>query len=374
MSKIENPFLVYGYESPEYFCDREQETRALIESLVNGANVTLLSPRRYGKTGLIHNAFYQLRSQHSDIACFYIDIYSTKSLTDFVLLLGKAIIGQLDTPTQRAEGFVQKFFRSAQLTLGIDPMTGLPQVGVGFQPAQTIPTLEEIFAYIAQADRICYIAIDEFQQVRDYPEKNVEELLRTYVQRTQNVHFIFAGSKLHMMDEMFSSPRHPFYRSTDRLPLDILPEDVYYDWAVERLARNNIRMEKTVFHSIYEQVDGVTWYMQAILNHLYRHAGVAIDEELVAATIREIIRSEEDGYKRQYHLLTLLQARLLTAIAKEKIVSTPTAGAFIRDYHLNSVSSVQRALQFLLDEEFIYKSESGYIVYDRFMGMWLRRM
>lgn len=129
-----------------------------------------------------------------------------------------------------------------------------------------------------------------------------------------------------------------------------------------------------MFHSIYEQVDGVTWYMQAILNHLYRHAGAAVDEELVASTVREIICNEEDGYKRQYHLLTLLQARLLTAIAKEKIVSAPTSGTFIRDYHLNSVSSVQRALQFLLDEEFIYKSESGYIVYDRFMGMWLRRM
>lgn len=372
MSKIENPFLMCGYEGPEFFCGREKETLALIESLTNGANVTLLSPRRYGKTGLIHNAFYHLKSQRPDVSCFYIDIYSTKSLADFVLLLGKTIIGQLDTPAQRAEGFIQRFFRSSQLTLGIDPMTGLPQVGVAFQPAQTIPTLEEIFAYIAQADRTCYIAIDEFQQVGEYPEKNVEELLRTYVQRTQNVHFIFAGSKLHMMDEMFSTPRHPFYRSTDRLPLDVLSEDIYYDWAAERLAKNQIQMDRDIFHAIYQQVDGVTWYMQAILNHLYRHPGSVITNQNVETVIREIIRSEEDGYKRQYHLLTLLQARLLSAIAKEKIVSAPTAGAFIRNYYLNSVGSVQRALKFLLDEEFIYKSEDGYIVYDRFMGMWLR--
>lgn len=131
-------------------------------------------------------------------------------------------------------------------------------------------------------------------------------------------------------------------------------------------------MSKDVFHTIYEQVDGVTWYVQAILNHLYRHANVDVHEDNVADVIREIIRSEEDGYKRQHHLLTLLQARLLRAIAREKIVSAPTAGSFIRTYHLNSVSSVQRALQFLLDEEFVYKSESGYIVYDRFMGMWLK--
>ena len=51
MKELENPFVVYGYVSPIYFCDREQETYDLITALSNGRNVTLMSPRRMGKTG-----------------------------------------------------------------------------------------------------------------------------------------------------------------------------------------------------------------------------------------------------------------------------------------------------------------------------------
>lgn len=50
--KLANPFIYQGYESPEYFCDREVETKTLMSHLKNGRNVTLISPRRLGKTGL----------------------------------------------------------------------------------------------------------------------------------------------------------------------------------------------------------------------------------------------------------------------------------------------------------------------------------
>ena len=59
MSK--NPFLLYGYDGPEYFCDRESETKRIISALRNGRNITLLSPRRMGKTGLIFQNIVRLR-------------------------------------------------------------------------------------------------------------------------------------------------------------------------------------------------------------------------------------------------------------------------------------------------------------------------
>lgn len=84
--------------------------------------------------------------------------------------------------------------------------------------------------------------------------------------------------------------------------------------------------------------------------------------------------SEEEDYKRLYHLLTANQARLLLAIAKEHTVAEPLAGLFIKTYNLKSASSVQRSLKFLADNEYIYRTEKGYIVYDRFFGLWLDRM
>ena len=41
-----NPFLITGYQGPDYFCDREKETASLMSALKNGRNITLISPRR----------------------------------------------------------------------------------------------------------------------------------------------------------------------------------------------------------------------------------------------------------------------------------------------------------------------------------------
>lgn len=67
MIEPRNPFLIYGYHSPAYFCDRESETQKLISALRNGRNVTLISPRRMGKTGLIKQAFFLMQQADKEI-------------------------------------------------------------------------------------------------------------------------------------------------------------------------------------------------------------------------------------------------------------------------------------------------------------------
>ena len=57
--KTKNPFVIEGYVSPDYFCDREKETALLTRHLTNGCNVTLMAPRRLGKSGLVFNCFNQ---------------------------------------------------------------------------------------------------------------------------------------------------------------------------------------------------------------------------------------------------------------------------------------------------------------------------
>ncbi len=371
---IENPFLLYGYEGPEYFCDREEETKQLMESMHNGTNITLISPRRMGKSGLIHHTFRTIEEQNSNYRCFYIDLYPTRSLSDFVNLLGKAVIGQLDTPLQKAEGFVTKFFRSAQLTFGVDPYTSLPQVSLSFAPQNSQQTLEEIFAYMAQSKVTCYIALDEFQQIGEYLQDNVEAILRSLLERIHNVHIIFSGSKQHIMETMFSSPKHPFYRSTERMHLHPLDEDKYYTFARHFLQQKDVQLPKDIFHYIYEMVDGVTWYIQAILHRLYRMSSTEVTVAVVQQAIVAIIKSEEDDYKKQYHHLTQVQAILLRAVASEGEAKQLTSGIFVKKYHLRSASSVQRALAALVEEEYLYPTEEGYIVYDRFMAIWLRSL
>lgn len=372
MRKIDNPFLLYGYEGPEYFCDRKKESEDIISSLTNGCNLTLMSPRRYGKTGLIRHVFHKIKEMDNDAVCFYIDIYATNSLYDFVQTFAKAIVGKLDTPLQKAENAITKVFKGSQITMSTDFMTGLPQMSLSFSPQSSESTLDEIFSYIAQSKRRCYIAFDEFQQVLEYPEKNVEALLRTHIQTMSNARFIFSGSRLHMMMEMFNSPKHPFYRSTEKLSLHTLDEAVYFAFVEDKLREKNVSISLEVFHDIYDSVDGVTWYIQSVMNRLYRLSDMEVTRKKLDEVVRQIILSEEEDYKRLFHMLTANQANLLLAIAREGCVAEPMSGPFISRHQLKTASSVQRALKYLADEEYVYLSDKGYIVYDRFFGVWLR--
>jgi uncharacterized protein len=68
---IKNPFLIAGYHSPAYFCDRERETEKIISALTNDRNISLISPRRIGKTGLILHVFNQLSTGKISILLLY---------------------------------------------------------------------------------------------------------------------------------------------------------------------------------------------------------------------------------------------------------------------------------------------------------------
>ena len=375
MEELKNPFLMYGYVGEEYFCDREQETSELLAALKNGRNVTLRSPRRIGKTGLIMHTFHLLeQTRKEDVKCFYVDLFSTHTLDDFVIAFGKAVIGQLDTPMQKMQNFVITFFKSCRLYFSADPLTGAPTLGIDLVEKDSQKTLEEIFAYINQSGRECYIAFDEFQQITEYPEKGIEALLRTHIQQCPQTRFIFSGSKQHLMSEIFTSPKRPFFRSTDKLTLDVIAEQTYYKFAKRWFDSIDTILTEAVFHTIYSLVDGSTWYVQYILNRLFELRPKTVSDELVRESIDYIVQREQDDYRHWYNLLTVNQAQVLRAIAKEHCVASPTAQTFISKYHLPAVSSVRRVIDYLTDKEYIYPSDNGYIVYDRFMAIWLERL
>ena len=371
---LTNPFIYQGYESPKYFCDREVETKTLLSHLKNGRNVTLISPRRIGKTGLIKNTFYHLKEQEKDATCLYIDIFATKNLHDFVELLGVMVINEI---VRKNASFIEKtisFFSALRPVLSMDPLTGEPSVSITVEPSKEDITIQSIFNYLNDSEQEVYIAIDEFQQIAEYPEKGTEALLRSYIQFAQHVHFIFSGSKFHLMAEIFGSPKHPFYQSTEMMGLKPLDSDVYYDFCLQFFKEKGGNIEKDIFEYLYNMFEGHTWYIQCIMNRLYEANTNVESTEQVNAAILSILAGREPQFESLSQFFTDNQFSLLKAIAKEGIVAQPTAGRFINSHNLSGASSTKAALKVLENKELVYRKPEGYIIYDRFMDLWLKRL
>lgn len=334
MEQLNNPFVIYGYKGAGYFCDRKKETEVIMKALQNERNIVLISPRRIGKTGLIHHVFENISKQEPETHCFYLDINATRNLSQFIQLLAKTVIGKV--PSQRED------------------------------------SLKHIFEYLKQSEKRIYIAIDEFQQIAEYPEDGTEALLRSYIQFLPNVYFIFAGSKQHIMTDMFLSAKRPFYQSSQILNLPLINQDEYHHFANRWMGTRNLTMDPDTFAYLYNKVDGQTWYIQDILNRLYQNGKEITTAEIDDVTL-ELVNEQEVAFVNYYDSLTDNQAALLSAIAQDKAVTSILSQDFISRHNLPAASSVSLALKTLINREFIYKYNGSYIIYDRFFGMWLRK-
>lgn len=371
--KPNNPFLITGYYSPDYFCDRVVESETMINALHNGRNVTLIAPRRMGKTGLVKHLFYQLKEEQPDIVTFYMDIYSTQNLAHFIRLLASTVLGQLDSAPQKAVSRVGQFLKSCRPSFTFDELTGAPKVTIDLAPSSEESTLKEIFEYLQSSEKRCYIAIDEFQQIAEYPEKGVEALLRSYIQFMPNINFIFAGSKQHVMQEIFLSAKRPFYQSTQTVSIDRIDKAEYYHFAAPFFKQQGRNLDEPTFDYLYTKFRGHTWYIQVLLNRLYGYSE-SIDIQLVNHAIEEVVLESTYSYENLLNAYTASSVKLLKAIAKAAPVKEINAGDFIAAYKLKAASSVNSALKKLLSNEMIYRTVEGYIVYDHFMAIWLARI
>jgi len=371
---MKNPFLLKGYMSAEYFCDRKKETADLMRFLMNENNVVLVSPRRMGKTGLIKHCFYQ-KEILKNYNTFFVDIYATHNLQEFVYKLGKEIFEQLKP---RGKRFVDKFFSviaSLRPAFKLDERTGTPVFDIGIGEIRSAEiTLEEIFKYLNSSDKPCIVAIDEFQQIAKYPEKNIEAILRTHVQRTTKTTFIFSGSQRHILHNMFFSASHPFYQSAVLQTLGAIDKHEYVDFADKHFRRAGKKVDVSFIERSYDLFEGHTFYVQAIMNQLFSELNEQEDctDKIFEEAIRNRVFSYETLFSEILNLLPVRQKEVLYAVAKEGKAQNLTSGEFVKKHSLLSTASTQTAARQLLEKEILTRKENVFEVNDRFFGLWLQ--
>lgn len=374
-----NPFFITGIIPEPYFCDREKETQQLVRIIENKAHILLTSARRMGKTQLIYHV-YEQPAIKTAFHTFYVDIFPTTSLHEMVLFLSKEIYSNLVPKGKKALKFFLNTIKSLTGSLGYDPVTGTPSFDVKLGDINNPElTLQEIFNYLEKADKSCIFAIDEFQQITNYPEKNVEALLRTYIQRINNCLFIFAGSNRHILENMFNSAARPFYNSTEQFHLERIPKEIYTSFAIQQIINAGRAITTDAANLAYDLFEGHTYYVHHILHNAFANSNPqkTMDEEDIRNAMEELLDTRERSFSNIMNKLNYKQKETLVAIAKEGKASGVTSVAFVKKHALKSASSVQYAISTLLEDQLLTYEDNGrskiYSVADRFLGYWIRR-
>lgn len=375
---MKNPFVIKAYESRELFCDRENELQLMLRNCINHTDMTLISQRRMGKTGLILRLFDEIATVHPDIRTIYVDIFSSRSIDDFIKLLAEATMRAFKPKTSLGEKLIA-FIKTMRPQLSFDSITGEPQLMITYQsPHEKEYTLRGLLEFLDSQDVPIIVAIDEFQQIRDYPEKNMEALLRTYIQQTRNLTFIYCGSKKHLMADIFTNEKKPFYSSSTFVSLGKISAESYTAFIRRLFNQCGREIDHEAIDFILEWTRRHTYYTQQLCHTIFANGDASIDITEVKAACEQLMQEGEAIYLQFRQMLTIKQWSYLIAVAKEGYVSQITAAQFLGRHRIGSASTSQRLADALCEKGLLNDDITAkgvtYSVNDVFLSHWLERL
>jgi uncharacterized protein len=324
---------------------------------------------------LIYHVFHLLNKKKK-VVCIYLNIYATENLKDFTNMLANAIYKKFP----KAKNIGKQFWEAIKLfrpIISVDTMSGTPELSLDISTSKQFEnTLPQLFAFLENQNTKIVIAIDEFQQIVEYPEKNVGALLRTNIQHLKNIRFIFSGSNFKIIHEMFNSSKRPFYASTSNMPLGKIPKSMYIAFIDTHFKNGKFNIELKCIEQILDLTEGYIYYTQALCNELYKRGVKNLTGDYIQTVFVDILKAIEEVYFQYRNLLTTAQWQLLKAVAKQTSIDKPFTKSFIGTYNLGSSAMVRRGLQSLEEKELIYKLTTAngnrYEVYNKFFMRWLQ--
>ncbi|MEW6606242.1 MAG: ATP-binding protein [bacterium] len=374
VKQMKNPFI-YGEEvSGNAFCNRKDEIAELVKDIENGENIIIFSPRRYGKTSLIKEVIRNLQNRPFLIA--YIDLYPAITKEKFIEVyaraLSQSIKGKIEVVMERIKELLPRLL--PKIVIRPD---NLPEVEFEYDKTTNIsPILDDLLTAVKkEADRRGMngvVVFDEFQEIANYGDDEIEKKMRSVFQSHRNVSYIFMGSKHHLMFDMFYNLNRPFYKSGKHFPLGKIEKGNLISFIKYHFKRSQIQIEDKTIEKIVEISECHPYYTQYLCHILWDEYSdqVKVEEKSVALALLGLLKKESTLFATIWDTLTLKQKQVLAGLSqqeKAEVFSTD----FLRRYNLGAPSSVQKALKGLMEKELIEKENGQYIICDIFFKRWI---
>jgi hypothetical protein len=356
-----NPFKFGTIVDGPYFTDREEEIVRIASHLNSENHLTLISPRRFGKTSLIRKVINE--SQRKNI---FLDMQLILSSEDFASQLLRRIYRIY--PVQKLKSYL-KSFRLIPV-VNINPATG--ETEISFNPgAKDFIPLEDVLNLIEKlgsAKNKMIVVMDEFQEIFRI-SSGLDRFLRSVMQNHNNINYIFMGSSESMIREIFEKKSSPFYRFGSLMTLSKIGHDNFLQFLIEKFAVISDK-SKELSGSILDITDSHPYYTQQLAFTVWEQlirSGYSSD--IVKTSADEIVRSHDNDYERLWNTLNRTDMIVLTGMSLNDI--SPLSDEFSNLYGAGASSTVFSTLQRLARKGMLVKEGSVYRIDDPFFKRWI---
>jgi AAA+ ATPase superfamily predicted ATPase len=370
-----NPFNYGTIVKGADFYDREEECEHIVKTLSGGNNLVLYAPRRFGKTSLVFKAIEQLEGE--GFLCIYFDFMPVYSPESFVRLYTKA----LSAKQSNLEKFAQTFagiVKSIRPVLSFDASGNL-EFSINMANATidetVISQLLDVPEKMGVAGKRKIVFFDEFQEVERLSGIRFESLLRSKIQSQSSTHYLFFGSKTHMLKDLFNDKKRAFYNAASQMTMGALPQKDTIDYLQKKFAGSAITLQPEIAEYIISAAADVPFYIQFLSAEIWQYmvnSHAVVTQQIVDDCIARVLSFKNDYYIELFDRQSQSKKQLLLAltISGESIFST----AYIREHCLPNAATLQRATQDLLKDGTIEKANGVYFITDPFFKLFLNTM
>jgi len=330
-----NPFDRTVIADGAAFCDRQEQLDTLFKHAQSGANVVVFGPRRYGKTSLVRRAQQRFRDESGGIT-MYADFYRVTSVESIVDRIARGLyqdIAKHKSLIERSKDWLYSL-RDYRPVMRPDPSAS---GGIAYSvekiasrpPLELLRNvLEDVGRFAERHDKMIFVALDEFQDVTDLGDPEVEAVMREIIQFQKRVAYVFAGSRRRVLVQMFADRGRPFFHSAHMMEITTLPPEDLKFFIVERFRSQGRICEEDAAQAIIELSQCAPYYAQALGFEAYALEDGDCTPDIVRRAFERVLESEKNGYEAILRGLSNSQVDVLEALAK-KPTESPSGKDFL---------------------------------------------
>ncbi len=371
----EAPFVFGVRVEGDTFTDRKEETKRLKMNFLYGVNTILISPRRMGKTSLVEKVSSMVECESLKIA--KIDAFGCRSENDFINAFATAVVRATSTKweewIENAKTFLSRFV--PKISIGQDPISDF-SIALEYNNSNTVTEdILQLPETIAKQKGIkIVICIDEFQQIADFPDSlTFQKKLRSIWQLQRNVSYCLYGSKKHMMETMFQSQSHPFYRFGDIFYLNKIAESDWVEFICNRFKVTGKEISPELATEICSVTDRYSSYVQQLSWLVWLRTTFRATKEDVEYGIDHMLDACEPLFIQQTESLSSYQMNFLRALT-DGVTTGFTRSEVLNNYQLGTAANISRLKKALTEKDLIALTAPKKLqISDPILALWLKR-
>jgi len=353
--KTGTPFVFGRVADSDNFVDRDVERQRLAANFSTLTNTVIVSPRRWGKSSLVHRVAQDALAADSRMRICQIDLFNVRSEDDFYAHLATGVMRATVSKWDEWVDAAGRFLSHLRPLVTVSPdTTQTISLDVDWHEATKDPDdVLDLVENIAQSKKLhVVVCIDEFQSVAGFDDPEAfQRKLRAHWQHHQHVCYCLYGSRRHMLLDVFSNPERPFYRFGDVMALGKIDNAIWGDFIASRFAATGKSATAEQGRQIATLVDNHSYYVQQLAQQVWFRTTKTCQDGAIAAAWDDLTDQLGLVFTVLADSLSTRQLSFLRAVIDGQ--PALTGQATLRTYNLGTSANVSRIQKALTDRDII---------------------